>query len=430
MTESTPHVLLVAATTGYQAQSFREVAAGLGLRLTLATDRCHQLDDPWGDHAVPVRFDDPAAALDGLRARAPFAGVVAAGDRAAVLAAQLAPGLGLAFHPAAAARICHDKYAFKAMLAAAGLPVPWFRRAPLTAEAAVLAREVAYPCVLKPLILSGSRGVIRANHAAEFIAAFERIRQLLHSPAILQQRDPNGVWIQIEGYIPGAEFALEGWMAAGALQRFALFDKPDPLEGPFFEESLYITPSRLDPGQCEAIHGTVEAAARATGLGPGPIHAEVRIEMDAPVQGGNRVHVLEIAARSIGGLCGRTLRFRRHGSGPAASLEEVLLRGARGEPLQFWEREPDGAGVMMIPIPRAGVLAEVDGVEAAAQVPGIEAVEITAKPDQPLLALPEGATYLGFIFARGGSPAAVEAALRAAHARLHIRMRDTLPVLA
>lgn len=437
-----PHLLLVAATTGYQLQSYRQAVEKMGLRLTLASDRCHQLEDPWGDQAVPVRFEDPKGALEAVRERGPFQGIVASGDRAAVLAAQLAAKLGLAFHPPAAAAICHDKFAFRQTLTKAGLPAPWFRRERLEADPAVLAGTVTYPCVLKPLMLSASRGVIRANNPAEFRAAFARIRQLLESPAIQQRRDPQSRFIQIEGYIAGAEFALEGWMAAGVLQRFALFDKPDPLEGPFFEESIYVTPSRLETDRRALIWDMVEAGARAVGLGPGPIHAEIRLAAEAEIRpaaeaeippaaeaGGDTAYVLEIAARSIGGLCGRALRFR-HRSGPGLiGLEELLIRGALGESLGAWEREPNASGVMMIPIPRGGVLEEVSGVEEAARQPGIESVEITAKPDAPLQPLPEGSTYLGFIFARTATPAAAEAALRAAHAQLRVKLRESLPVL-
>ncbi|HUX67431.1 MAG TPA: ATP-grasp domain-containing protein [Terriglobales bacterium] len=416
-----PHVLLVAGTTGYQALQFRQAAAGMGVRLTLASDRCRRLADPWGDEAVPVRFEDAKGALEAVRGRGPYQGIVACGDRAAVLAAQLAAKLKLPFHAPAAAQICHDKYAFRQVLADAGLPAPWFRRVKLDANAAALAREVAYPCVLKPLLLSASRGVIRANHAGEFTAAFGRIRQLLESPAIQQWRDPKARFLQIEGYVGGQELALEGWMAAGVLQRFALFDKPDRLEGPYFEESLYVAPSRLETDQRALIWDLVEAAARAVGLGPGPIHAEIRLDEGT-------AYVLEIAARSIGGLCGRALRFRRAGQPGLISLEELLLRGALGEPLRAWERETAAAGVMMVPIPRSGILASVEGVEAARAVAGIEAVEITAKPGEPLQALPEGSSYLGFLFARAPAPATVESALRAAHAKLELHWREALPV--
>lgn len=421
------HVLLVAATTGYQAESFRRAAETLGVRITMATDRCHKLPDPWGDNAVAVRFEEPKAALQAVRQRGPYDGIVAAGDRAAVLAAALAPALKLNFHSPEAAALCHDKFAFKRVIAEAGLPAPWVKRFEAEKDdPAAAAAAVQYPCVLKPVLLSGSRGVIRVNDAAGFQAAFGRIRQLLSRPEIQQWKDDNARWILAEGYVPGTEYALEGWMAAGELRRFALFDKPDKLEGPFFEESVYTTPSRQAEEQRALIWDMVEAAARAAGLGPGPIHAEIRLD-------GDTAYVLEVAARPIGGLCSRALRFRRTGGAaaalPLASLEELLLRAALGEPLGPWQREERAAGVMMIPIPRSGVMEEVAGLESARRVPGIEAVEITAKPGEVLTALPEGASYLGFIFARTVTPELAEQALRAAHAHLAVRWREALPVV-
>src|SRR6185312_1976219 len=416
-----PHVLLVAATTGYQTERFREAAAALDARVTLATDRCDQLPNPWGDDAVPVRFEDPKAAIIALKPRGPFQGVVALGDRAAVLAAQVAAKLGIPFHPPDAAAICHDKFAFKQVLHDAGLPVPWFERFPVSADPAAAAQKVQFPCVLKPVMLSASRGVIRANDAAEFAAAFTRIRSLLATPAIQQWKEPNAQWILAEGYFPGAEYALEGWISTGTVQRFALFDKPDPLAGPFFEETTYTTPSQLDTEHRALIWDMVEAAARAVGLGPGPIHAEIRLD-------GDNAYVLEIACRPIGGLCARTLRFRRDGAKETIPLEQLILRGALGQPLAGWEREPAATGVMMIPIPSGGVFDSVTGVPDARAVPGIESVDITAKPGEPLVALPEGSSYLGFLFARAATAPAVAAALRSAHAQLHIRMREALPV--
>ncbi|MGH9414270.1 MAG: ATP-grasp domain-containing protein [Terriglobales bacterium] len=419
-------MLLVATTTGYQTESFRKAAAALDVELVLATDRCDKLPDPWGDHAVPIRFHEVKGALDLLRPRGPFGGIVASGDRAAVIAARIAEGLQLPFHPSTAAALCHDKLRFRQAMAAAGLPSPWVQKFKTDSAAATAATAVKYPCVLKPAILSGSRGVIRVNDAGEFTAAFERIRQLLAQPSIRQWKDPGGDWILAEGYIPGTEYALEGWMATGELRRFALFDKPDPLEGPFFEETLYLTPSRLPAEQRALIWDMVEAAARTAGMGPGPIHAEIRLD-------GDTAYVLEVAPRSIGGLCGRSLRFRREpGTGPDGrliSLEELLIRGALGEPVAPWQREERAAGIMMIPIPHSGVLDSVEGVERAGKVPGVEAVEITAKTGEPLQALPEGACYLGFIFARTVTPKAAERALRDAYAALDVRMRAALPVV-
>src|SRR6185437_1683950 len=320
-----------------------------------------QLEATRAQEAVPIRFDNAKAALGALKPLGPFQGITAVGDRAAVLAAQVAPGLGVRFHSAGAAAVCHDKFEFKQVVAAADLPTPWFERYKADASPAPIAAASKYPCVLKPLILSGSRGVIRCNDAAEFVAAFQRIRTLLATPAIQQWQDPGAKWIQAEGYIEGREFALEGWMAAGIVQRFALFDKPEPLEGPYFEESLYVTPSRLDTEKRALIWDMVEAAAGAAGTGARPA---------------------------------------ADGATPLISLEELLLRAALGQPPGGWERETAASGVMMIPIPGGGVLDQVEGVEEARQVGGIEAVEITAKAGEPLLPLPAGATYLGFIFAR------------------------------
>lgn len=422
---SSRRVLLVATTTGYQTEQFRQAAEALGIELTLASDRCHVLPDPWGDQAIAVRFEPGKEtlrdAVAAVKARGPFQGIAAVGDRASLLAAQLAEAFKLPYHSAAAAAVAHDKYAFCQALSGAGLPTPWFRRLRLDADVQAEAGALQFPCVLKPLMLSASRGVIRANNAAEFGAAFERIRRLLETPGIRQRKEPSADWILVEGYISGREYALEGWMASGVLQRFVLFDKPDPLEGPFFEESVYLAPSRLETEQRALIWDMVEAAARAAGLGPGPIHAEIRLD-------GANAYVLEIAARSIGGYCGRMLRFTRSGAPPTVSLEQVLLRGALGEPLAAWQRETAAAGVMMIPIPGSGILERVEGVAEAAAVPGIEAVEITAKSGEPLQALPEGATYLGFIFARSVTPQAAEQALRSAHAKLRIEMRQALPV--
>ena len=209
----------------------------------------------------------------------------------------------------------------------------------------------------------------------------------------------------VEDYIPGAEVALEGLLDDGRLRTLALFDKPDPLDGPYFEETLYVTPSRLPAEAQAAIERAAAAAAASLGLRQGPIHAELRWN-----EGG--AFLIEVAARSIGGLCSRTLRF-----GTDMSLEELILRQALGLPIDA-ARQGRAGGVMMIPIPAAGHLRRVEGVDAAAAVPGVETVEITARMNHPLIPLPEGDSYLGFIFARGETPAEVEAALRAAHARL------------
>jgi biotin carboxylase len=403
------NLLLIAATTGYQVREFADAARRMGLDLVLATDRCHVLDDPWGDDAVPVRFEEPAQSADALAARGPFDGIVAVGDRPACVAAEAAQRLDLPFSAPEAVAAAGNKFQARERFRAVGLPVPDFRCIPLASDPHQAARAARYPCVLKPLSLSASRGVIRANDPGEFVAAITRIRKLIEP-----ERETS---LQVEDFIPGREFALEGLLTGGRLQMLALFDKPDPLDGPFFEETLYLTPSRQPISVQQAICDTTQRAVEALGLTRGPVHAEMRVNPQG-------VWMLEVAARPIGGLCSRVLRFE-----PDGSLEEVVLRHALGQDVSRFRLAPGAHGVMMIPIPRAGVYTSVEGLEDARQVPGVEDVVITAKEGQKLLPLPEGASYLGFIFARANSPDAVELALRQSHDRLRFQLAPVLPIV-
>ena len=410
-----PRVLLLARTTGYQTRSFGAAAEAVGVDLVFATDRCDRLDDPWRDEAIPVRFHEEevslAAILEVLAARPP-AGVLFVGDRPAVLAARAAAAFGLAGNsPVAAAASC-NKLLLLAALETAGLPRPWFRSVEVDTDPATIAATLSYPCVVKPLALSGSQGVMRADGPDSFVAAFDRLRALLTSPQLRAERQlANGI-ILVEGFIAGNEFAIEGVMHRGRFQTLAIFDKPEPLDGPFFEETIYVTPSSLSGEVQTRISAAVASAASAIGLWHGPVHAECRVNT-----GG--VFVLEVAARPIGGLCARALRFVKPGSlDTEQSLEALLLRHAIGEDVGTYRREKLASGVMMIPIPRGGVFRGVSGVNEARQVPGTVDVRITAKADQLLVPLPEGKSYLGFIFARGASPAGVVRTLHAAHAAL------------
>ena len=400
-------VLLAASKLGYQTHSFGEAAARLGVDLSLATDRCHVLDDPWRDRAIAVKFDALESSAAGVE-RA-FDAVIAVGDRPAELAARVAARQGIAFHPPAAVHASRNKYLARERFAAAGLATPRFYRVALDEAEDALA-QAQFPCVLKPLGLSASRGVIRANNAAEFTAAFRRIQKLLGDPDIRRLQDPDDRFIQVEEYIPGREYAVEGLVRGGVLQVLALFDKPDPLEGPFFEESIYVTPSRQPAAVREALIETTQQAVTALGFTDGPLHAELRYN-------DRGAWPLEMAARPIGGLCAQALRF-----GPGAMpLEELILRNALGEDHSGIALTDPASGVMMIPIQKRGVFQAVQGVEEARGVPLVTGLEITAKEGQLFEPLPEGASYLGFIFARGGQPAEVEQALREAHARLQFR---------
>ena len=419
-----PRVLLCATTTGYQTRMFDEAASRLGVELVLATDRCDQLDDPWRDRAVAVRFHDEAASVQAVvqaLAGRRLDGVLAVGDRPVALAALVAEARRLPWHSVAGARASRDKRRFRACQRQHGLPAPWA----LTVPAGQLEPPdgVSYPCVVKPLVLSGSRGVIRADDAAGLRAALARVSVLLAAPDVRELRDEAAEAIQIEGYVDGDEFAVEGVMDHGRLHVLAIFDKPEPLTGPYFEETVYLTPTARTSAQTLAIIPAVTRAAHAAGLWHGPVHAECRVPALSDVV------VLEVAARPIGGLCARALVFDGP-DGAGVPLEEVVLAHAAALSPPRWRLSGAAVGVMMVPIPRSGLLRNVAGEDDARAVPLVTDVVITAKTDQRLLALPEGASYLGFIFAAGRDDRAVHHALRAAHARLIFQIDPVIDVRA
>ena len=423
MTRPAPQrVLLLATTTGYQTRMFTEAASRLGVEVLYATDRCDQLDDPWRDQAIPVRFHEEWRSVDSVlkavEAR-PVNAILAVGDRPTVMAAYLSRLLGLPGHPPEAAAASRHKRLSRDKLRAAGLPTPSSITVPIGVDAASLLDRITFPVVVKPTVLSGSRGVIRADDPVSFATALDRLRRLLASNDVRELRDPEADVVQVEEYIPGHEYAVEAVIDNGRLHMLAVFDKPDPLEGPFFEETIYVTPSRASGATLRHIEKAIADAARAIGLHHGPIHAECRVN----VRG---VYVLEVAARPIGGLCAKALRFEA--DGVVIGFEEYLLRFALGEQMAGWRREAHASAVMMIPIPKNGVYRRVDGVDYALQVDGVDDVQITARPDQQLLMLPEGASYLGFIFARAATPAEAERAVREAHAQLRFTIDPLLPI--
>ncbi len=417
-----PRILLVASTTGYQLRAFDAAARRLGVQLVCATDRCHLLDDPWRDAAVPVRFHDEKASVRAIvesTVDGSIDGVVAVGDRPAVIAALAARALGVPASTPEAVRVAGNKLMTRVRLREAGLPTPWFFLIPWDGASA-LPDRVRFPCVLKPLHLAASRGVMRADTPADLEHALSRLARLLRSPDVRALREPANDAILIEEYIPGHEVAMEGLMTDGVLQVLAWFDKPDPLEGPFFEETIYVTPTGLSEISERRIVTQVEAAVTAIGLTHGPVHAECRLS-DAGV------FVLEVAARPIGGLCSRMLRFESP-AGDVASLEDVVLQHAL-RPVATSSRLASGAaGVMMIPIPHEGRYRRVDGLDDARRLAHIDDVVIAVKVDQRVVPLPEGASYLGFIFARAKHPVDVVAALRRAHGCLRFEITPSLPV--
>ncbi len=414
--EERKRILLLMSPATYRAGAFLSAARRLNLEAVVGIDLPETLAEYWH---VPLGIDfaDKEAALRTITEFAgehPLHAILSVDDSASELAAEASAMLGLPHNSPDAAEAARDKLIMRNLMSAGGAPCPVFRNFPLDGDPAEIAAQVTYPCVLKPRRLSGSRGVIRANNRQEFIAAFQRLKRLL----LNEGYDEHETSFLVEDFIPGVEVALEGLLTHGQLKVLALFDKPDPLDGPFFEETIYVTPSRLPEETQQAISRCVAVAAASLGLREGPVHAELRVNEAGP-------WMLEIAGRSIGGLCSTILEF-----GTGMCLEELILRHALGEEVAGIERDSHAAGVMMIPIPGAGILKAVHGVEEAEATPLITGVEITAKLNHQLTPLPEGASYLGFIFARGDTPAAVEEAIRKAHSHLRFEIRREIPVLS
>ena len=395
-------------TTSYKAEAFLDAAAALSIDVVVGTDRRQALEAASPGRTLVFDLADTTASLETIRreaARAPFAAVLGVDDETTLLAAEASRALGLPHNAPDAIRATRDKHEMRKRLAAAGRPGPSFRLVPRSADPAQAAREVDYPCVLKPLALSAGRGVMRADDPPGFVAAFARVSSILDAPDAARLPGVTDHVI-VERFLSGEELALEGLLVHGRLEVLALFDKPDPLEGPFFEETLLVTPSRKAPHVVRAIVEEAQLGCRALGLEDGPVHAELRLDRGRP-------WIVEIAARTIGGICSRALRF-----GAGLSLEELVLRHALGRPTRDLSRERRAAGVMMVPIPRAGILRSMRGVDAAREVPGVEEVHVALHVGAEVVPLPEGHRYLGFIFARADGPEEVELALRRAHACL------------
>ncbi len=407
-----PRVLLVAPPHSYRIAAYVQAAHSLEIDILVASEGRHSLVGAVAQ-GLHVDLDSPEA-LPSLVAEGRergFAGVVATDDGTMELATAVADVLGLPHNPVESMRIARRKDLARQTLATAGLPVPGFRLLDLTALENSQIRTLRYPCVVKPLALSGSRGVIRADNPRDLVAACRRIQAIVKEVREPEERER----VLVEDFIPGPEVAVEGMLDDGKLRILALFDKPDPLDGPFFEEAFYVTPSRLEGDLQALIARRVQQACAAYGLRQGPVHAELRLS-------GGDAWILEVAARTIGGQCARLLRF-----GTGSGLEELVLAQAVGQWPQL-EAAGGAGGVLMIPIPRAGILRRVEGVLAAGDVPYIQDVEISIREGYELVPLPEGGSYLGFIFSRAPDPHKAEEALRAAHACLNVVTAPLLPL--
>jgi biotin carboxylase len=400
-----PRVLLLLPTETYRAKDFLAAAQRLGVDVVVGSERRQAMAAALGDRAVVVPLGNVDAAVEviaALHERRSLDAVLAVDDQGLAVAAAASARLGLAHNPLDAVAATRDKSVLRARLAAAAVAQPDYRVVPPGQSVVGAAAQVGYPCVVKPVSRSGSQGVIRVDNDVQAEAASDRARAIVGPLETLL----------VEAFVVGAEVAVEALLVAGTLQVLAVFDKPDPLDGPFFEETIYVTPSRQPAPVLASLATTVAAAAVALGLREGPVHAELRVGADG------RPVVIEVAARSIGGLCARALRF-----GAGVSLEEVIMRHAIGAGLEGLRREAQASGVMMLPTRAAGVLEMVSGQAEALAVGGVVGLEISISVGRVLVPLPEGDRYLGFVFARGPTPADVELSLRQAEAALDVVVR-------
>jgi biotin carboxylase len=398
-------LLLISHHDSYRIAPYIKAANGMGLEVTIASEGRHSLISEVAS-GIHVSFSDQQQATDTIleqHGKTPFHGVLGSDDITVELAAKIAKTLGLVHNPPQAALWSSRKDLARAHLMLAGSPVPINCLVDLYSPLEKQAAGLPWPCVIKPLNLSASRGVIRADNPEEFIIACKRIEPILR----VNKNEFERTHILVEEYIDGIEIAFEGYLHKGQLYRLTLFDKPDPLTGPFFEETIYVTPSRLNDSLQQSIKDVIQQACRAYGLVTGPVHAECRIDQE------NKVWILEIASRTIGGDCARLLDSEEFG------IEELAIALAINQPVVS-HPPAEARGVMMIPIRKSGLLRRIEGLLNARDVPGVDRIDIVIPEGHELVPLPEGNQYLGYIFASGDDPEMVTAALRHAHECLEI----------
>jgi biotin carboxylase len=406
-TPTARRVLLLVPARTYRAADFLTAAARMGLDLVIGSDGALPLGGHPVVHVSPADVESSIAQI--MARRRHFDAVVAADTPMLALAAAVAARTGLPHNPVDAVLAATDKALQRRRWADTGVAQPIFRIVPAGAAEDSLrqaAAETGFSCVVKAVSLSASQGILRADTPAEVLAAARRIRRIL-----AQAGRPADEPLLVEEYVPGPELSIDGLLTNGDLAVTAIFDKPHTPGGPTFEETMLITPSRLPAPVLATAVATAGHAARALGLTHGPIHAELRIG----ARGGQaKPLMLELAARSIGGLCSRALRF-----GGGKSLEELVLANALGRPVAI-PRATRPTGVLMLPIPRHGVLQAVHGRTDATAVPGITGLTVTIPVGQHVHPLPDGDRYLGFIFAEGSTGEEVEKALSTAYQKLRV----------
>jgi len=410
-----PRLLLIAPHGSYRTSAFMNAAQQMGVDVLLASEGKHSVISDYAE-GLHINFQEPATTLKQILSAArqrPFAAILGTDDSTTTLAAIASEQLGLPHNDKKSVELTQRKDLARACLQQHKVPAPRYQRLDLQEKIRPQVKDFSFPAVVKPVALSGSRGVIRVNTMSELEQACLRIDKILQTELSLDEESRH--FILLEEYVSGSEVAVEGLLINGKLQLLTIFDKPEPMEGPFFEETYYISPSRLPISIQDDVQATIQAACHAYGLREGPVHAECRINDKG-------IWVLEVAARTIGGMCGHLLS---HGIGQ--NLETLVIQHALNIPIKI-NKDKGAAGVLMIPIPKAGVLKRVEGILKAQAVEGIDEVNIQISSGHRIQTLPEASSYLGFIFAYADTPEQVESALREAHACLNIVIDPFLPI--
>lgn len=338
-------------------------------------------------------------------------------EDATLTVAHIAAALGLPAHPVAAAEAALDKPMMKQRFAAAGIPAADFIVAADEDEAVAWAEAGGYPVVVKPCRGSASQGVIRANDEHTLRQAYRRLRRIIRDHELDNGGRPPSAHL-VERYLPGSELSCELLLQYGAPEVITEFGKPLPLTGPYFEESIYLTPPALGAALRREVHELSMAAAKALGFYHGPAHCEIRLTPDGP-------KVLEIAGRLLGGACAGSFRDRL-----GEDLDALLLRSALGERITLPAPADDAptVGALMIPVPGEGRVVAVRGDDGARRVPGVRDVSLQTEPGEIVVPFPEQACYaVGFVSASGPDEAAVVGSLGQAAAQISLELTPLRP---
>ncbi len=412
---SSATVLLVAPHNSYRIHAYIEAAERLDINLVVASQGEHSLVSAVSS-GIQIDFNNDAVSLQRIvdaNKTCPFDAVITTDDGGVRLAAKMAQVLGLPANDPESSELTRRKDLARIRLKSCDVAIPAFRVVNLLENLPKQLQNIHFPVVVKPLAMSGSKGVIRADNQQECTEALARLEKIL---SVVSDKMEQSHAL-IESYIDGKEVAFEGLLHKGELKQLAIFDKPEPMEGPFFEESYYITPTRLSESEQLLIANRVAEACGAYGLREGPIHAELRVQ-------GDNAFIIEIASRTIGGDCADMLKF-----GLNMGLEELVLLQALGKPVDVPALK-NSVGVLMIPIPAQGLLRRVEGIHEAKKVAYITDLGISVREGYELVPLPEGSSYLGFIFAKAPTAELVEGALRKAFECLNIRITPSFKILS